>query len=113
MPRGIYKRIIGVNCGKQLYPQCGFQKGNTINMGKKSPNWKGDKAGRIAMHNWVYTHKGKPKVCKHCGKRASDWANKDHKYKRKLGDYMSLCQSCHLKWDYKYNKRNKRSVINN
>ena len=35
MPKGIFKRIIGINCGKDKFPQCGFQKGHKINLGKK------------------------------------------------------------------------------
>lgn len=30
MPKGIYKRIKGVNCGKKLLPQCGFQNGHKL-----------------------------------------------------------------------------------
>lgn len=126
-----------------------FQKGNTINLGRKESGffgkkhtkqwqnehsiqmkghivsqgtrnkiskalqeencwaWKGNKVKKGALHQWVYKYKGKPKICKYCGKKGKkvnghwnlDWANKDHKYKRNLNDYVSLCRFCHKKYD--------------
>ena len=85
----------------------------TSKKGKKFPqfssenhwNWKGDKVGNKAIHDWVVSHKGKAieYQCKHCNKQAKHWANKDHLYKRNLDDFMALCVSCHRKYDYKYN----------
>ncbi len=67
------------------------------------PRWKGEDAGYVSKHMWVRKHKGKPLVCEHCGvtreeKRLS-WANKDHKYRRVLSDYIPLCYPCHKKYD--------------
>lgn len=75
-------------------------------------NWKGDKVGYFALHTWIQRKKGKAVKCKHCGKekttpRSIQWANINHKYSRKLRDYISLCVSCHRKFDYKYNNRAK------
>jgi len=70
-------------------------------------NWKGDNASYNAIHSWIVRHKGKPQVCEHCGatckERRLSWANIDHKYCRNLDDFISLCYSCHRKYDIKYN----------
>ena len=75
--------------------------------GEKHPNWKGDSVGYVGIHIWVRKQKGKPKTCSHCGitnkKRKISWANIDHKYRRNLEDYTSLCYSCHRIYDYKNN----------
>jgi endogenous inhibitor of DNA gyrase (YacG/DUF329 family) len=85
----------------------------TFKKGMIPSNWKGDKASTTAMHIWVYRHKGKPEICEHCGatcvERRLNWANKDHKYRRNLDDYIALCYSCHRKYDYKYNPQIKSS----
>lgn len=79
-----------------------FQKSR---IGEKSSNWKGENAKHAAIHMWVRKYKGKPEICEHCGitrkKRRMEWANKDHKYRRNLDDYFSLCISCHKKYDSK------------
>ena len=64
------------------------------------------------IHSWVARCKGKANYCEMCG--ASDikrynWANIDHKYRRVLDDYISLCQKCHYKYD-KDNNLRKRKV---
>jgi hypothetical protein len=69
-------------------------------------NWKGDKVGYEALHRWVSSHKGKPKVCEHCGVVETNnykihWANKSHKYFRDLNDWLRLCAKCHKKYDKK------------
>lgn len=73
-------------------------------------NWKGDNAGKKAIHMWVVRIKGKAKEykCEHCGKQAFDWSNKDHKYRRVLEDYQALCRSCHEQYDVKYNNKIKQ-----
>jgi hypothetical protein len=73
--------------------------------GERNINWKGEKAGRSAIHHWVAHHKGKPAKCDFCGTVSSkqyEWSNKDHKYKRSLDDYIRLCPSCHRKNDLKF-----------
>lgn len=69
-----------------------------------------DKYGNI--HSWVIREKGKPKKCEYCGTKCAksyDWANIDHKYRRILNDFIRLCRSCHLKYDYKKNLRTRRT----
>lgn len=71
-----------------------------------SPNWKGDKVGKKALHNWVEKNLGKPKKCEHCNSfneigKKYEWANKSQNYKRDLSDLIRLCTKCHSKYDYK------------
>jgi len=66
----------------------------------KNPNWKGQNASYSAIHHWVKRVKGKPKKCMMCGSIENlQWANKNHKYKRNLSDWVSLCALCHNKFD--------------
>lgn len=74
--------------------------------GEKSNPWKGDAAGKEAMHQWVKSINGKPQKCEMCGevnKKHYDWANLYHTYKRIIKDYVRLCRSCHRKYDIKNN----------
>lgn len=81
-----------------------FYKNNGLkHRGSKSPVWKGNKVTRRSLHQWVEFHLGKTKKCDFCGTTEAkqyDWANKDHKYKRNLNDWIRLCRSCHSKFDY-------------
>ena len=65
--------------------------------------WKGDAVGYSGIHMWVRKHLGKAKECTLCHKKANEgkieWANIDHKYKRDLNDFISLCVSCHRRYD--------------
>jgi hypothetical protein len=70
--------------------------------GEKAYNWKGDYEGKVAMHRWVDSVKGKANHCEICGsnnKSRYHWANIGHTYKRVLEDYISMCPSCHKKYD--------------
>jgi hypothetical protein len=81
-----------------------FKKGEMSN--EKHPQWKGDSVGYFALHSWIQRYKGVANKCEHCKTKAAKlyvWANIDHKYRRNLDDYISLCQSCHIKYDIKYN----------
>jgi hypothetical protein len=79
--------------------------------GKNHWNWKERNYGYRAVHYWVESHKGKAKICSICGKTEGriNWANVDHKYKRKLKDYLSMCVSCHQKYDKKLRARKELS----
>jgi len=101
--------------GHKIYPkaveilQKWVKENGAWSKGKKLPKrsnenhfaWKGNNAGYTAKHIWVYGIKGKPIICEHCGNQAKHWANIDHKYKRNINDYLSLCVSCHRKYDFK------------
>ena len=71
--------------------------------GENHQNWKGDKAKYKAIHIWVNSYKGRAEICEYCGKSVNEtrieWANIDHKYRRKLEEYISLCCKCHLDYD--------------
>lgn len=72
---------------------------------KDSPNWKGDKVGKPALHNWVEKNLGKPKKCEKCGTEKAkiyDWSNISQKYKRDLSDWQRLCRKCHTEYDKPY-----------
>ncbi len=69
-----------------------------------SNSWKGDEAGYSAKHKWIESKLGRPDTCEHCKKssfrsRQIHWANKDHKYKRILTDWIRLCAKCHQTYD--------------
>lgn len=69
-------------------------------VGERSPNWKGDEASLIAIHEWVRYNKPKPKKCVHCGlKEPIDLSNISGKYLRNLDDYEWLCRRCHMVYD--------------
>jgi hypothetical protein len=79
--------------------------------GDKNYNWAGDDVGYSGVHDWVRKWKGEPLVCEKCGRtvkntRYIDWANKDHKYRRVLDDYIRLCKKCHYAYDKLNNKKN-------
>lgn len=79
------------------------EKMREINKGEKAYNWKGNRVGYKCLHSWVYCWKGKPQICEICGatkkQKKLHWANKSHKYLRDLSDWISLCVSCHKKYD--------------
>lgn len=84
MPSGIYKRT---------------------NLAENHPNWKGDKVGLQALHEWMTKKIPKPKVCHDCKKTPPlDLANISQKYKRELSDWEWLCRSCHMTKDGRLKK---------
>jgi hypothetical protein len=72
-------------------------------LGENNPNWKGDDAGYIALHMWVYTVKTRRMRCQHCGRksRRTEWANVSGEYKRDPDDFIELCLPCHRAFDRK------------
>lgn len=75
-----------------------------IKHGEEHPQWKGGSASYVAKHTFVQRLKGIAKECSNCGlqdknTRRFNWANVSKKYKREASDYVSLCVSCHKKWD--------------
>lgn len=71
---------------------------------EKSPKWKGDKAGKSAIHNWIKRNYGKANKCENIdclGKsKKFEWANlKNHKYSHDIKHYKMLCTSCHQIFD--------------
>lgn len=109
MPSGIYKdktRYVGGKKGRTWKVSPEARKTLVGLSQEKSPVWKGDKVGYYTLHIWVRKYKGSPDTCEHCGRQSKShrmiqWANVDHKYRRKLEDYMALCVPCHRKHDKK------------
>lgn len=64
-------------------------------------NWKGEYSTYSNIHKWVNKWKTRPDGCENCGetKKRMHWANKDHKYRRVLEDYIFLCPKCHYEFD--------------
>lgn len=67
--------------------------------------WRGSKTSYSALHTWVRRRLGTPGTCEHCGKtglkaRQIHWANKSHKYKKELNDWIRLCVKCHMEYDH-------------
>ncbi len=85
--------------------------------GEGHANWKGDKAGYIPKHLWIQRQKGKPTKCENCDRdglkgKQIHWANKDHKYRRGLEDWLRLCAKCHHAYDVKFNGRKLSGGLN-
>ena len=78
---------------------------------EKNPNWKGGRAGYMAVHNWARRHWGTPQKCevKGCSGKCKKyhWANISGKYKRDRSDWLRACASCHLKYDWSRPEKNK------
>lgn len=97
--------------------QSEFMKGNQYAKGavrlkaEKHHSWKGNKVGYWGVHRWLRQTFGPAREynCHYCTKHALDWANKDHKYSRNKKDYFPLCRSCHLKYDFTLERKNKMS----
>jgi len=80
-----------------------FKKNEPRISGKNAYQWKGENVGYRGLHRWVAKLKGKATTCEFCGKigtgKQVGWANKSGEYKRELSDWISLCGSCHNKYD--------------
>lgn len=85
-----------------------------FNTNEKNGKWMGEKAKYGSKHTWISRKKGKPKQCEQCKiiSNKCQWANKDHKYKRIIEDYISLCPKCHRKYDFDKGLRNHMALSN-
>lgn len=73
-------------------------------------NWKGELVGYAGLHMWVRRRIIKPLKCFNCKQvKPLDLANKSHEYKRDLDDWLYLCRSCYLYYDYTKERRNNLS----
>lgn len=80
----------------------------------ESPNWKGDKVGKSALHSWVRRKLGKPRKCEQCGTTKAklfDWANISREYKRDITDWKRLCRNCHAKYDYSIRSKKWKKAV--
>ena len=97
------KRIVNSqNLIRKRSKSCGCLNRETISkrIGKKSPNWAGDKANYSAVHLWLKKHHPPPAFCERCGVRPpQDLSYNHHKggkeYERDISKYEYLCSSCH------------------
>ena len=125
MPPGIYQHYNKSNATqaqldywerlKETPPSHCFKKGFKGWIGEDNAEWKGDKVKYRGLHHWVEQWKGKPINCETCGKlkttpRSIQWANIDHKYRRDLEDWLSLCIRCHWEYDIANHLRGKNKL---
>lgn len=78
-----------------------------------NPMWKGSKAGIGSIHRWLDRNFIKIKKCEHCNLiKKIDWAlKKNKKYEHNRKNFICLCRSCHLKYDYTQERKDKMSKI--
>lgn len=80
-----------------------WNKGLNYHSNEEHPLWKGDGAGKVAIHAWIKRKFGKPAQCSRCGTvdaKRFEWANlKNHNYRRNIDDYARLCTRCHRNYD--------------
>jgi len=68
--------------------------------GELNGRWKGVAAGYAAVHHWARRYVPKAGRCSRCGAEGpTDLANRDHRYRRVVEDWVELCQTCHRKHD--------------
>jgi hypothetical protein len=81
-----------------------FVKGhnNRLRTLNANPRWRGDNAGRSAIHKWLNKHWPLTGTCEQCGTSGvrTEWSNKDHTWRRERDDYRELCSRCHRYYDY-------------
>lgn len=120
MPTGVFVRtekmrenirasMIGKNTGKKPKNETKEKISKShklIVLLKKNSKWKGN---NVLPHYWIILIRGKAKEykCELCGKQAIDWSNKDHKYRKVVEDWQTLCRGCHLRFDSNLRKINK------
>lgn len=80
--------------------------------GKKSNLWIDGRAWRKTAHQWIIQQLGQPTKCEHCTKdglsgQQIDWANTDHKYRKKISEWIRLCKKCHAIYDKTFNNTHK------
>jgi hypothetical protein len=98
--------------GHRIKNEFRFKKNQSL--GEKNINWKGDKVGYIALHQWLVRNYGKPDKCEYeqcvyprtttTGKVRThparfEWANIDGVYERERKHWVMLCHWCHVLFD--------------
>ena len=79
-------------------------------LGLKNPQWT-DTPTYGAVHNWLRKNFSKPNKCIFCGSnRFVEFAlKKGYKHDHIRENYLDLCSSCHKKYDYTDERREKLS----
>lgn len=89
------------------------KKARENHIGSKNHMWKGENASIGSKHNWLHNNYKKGNMCEHCkstGKKL-DWAlihGKKYNHNRK--NFIELCRSCHLKYDYTEERKRKIGI---
>lgn len=117
--KGVHNNPSGeIKKGQRLSPKTEFGNIPAWNKGIKTGlipgNFKGDEVRYGGLHSWVKRHKGKPIICEFCrkDKRRFTWANLSGKYERRLDDFISLCYSCHKKFDLERTSKYHQFFVN-
>ena len=79
-----------------------------------NPAWKGSNASVGSIHSWLHRNYKDKGSCTHCGenKKPRDWALIIGKeYAHEIKNFIPLCRSCHLKYDYTDKRRAKAKII--
>ena len=102
MPSGVYQHKYGYKHTDTSRRKISLSKLGVLFTRKEKISYRG-------IHYWVRKYLGIPLKCKFCDKerttpKSIHWANKSHKYLRELTDWISLCASCHKKYDYGYRR---------
>lgn len=99
--------------GVMKFNKTTFKKGNKIGKetrfnsekttGKNNSKWKGNDVGYFGLHTWIARRLGKAKRCIKCKTiKNIEWANKSHKYRREINDWIELCRKHHCEYDKNY-----------
>ena len=84
----------------------------------RTSQWKGNNVGKGGLHYRVRKIRGLANKCENREKQILtfpcnsdsqryEWANVSHKYKIDIYDFMQLCRSCHNRYDYTQEWRDK------
>jgi len=75
--------------------------------GENNSRWRGDKVGYSGIHQWIRNIFGKANCCEMCTKdnlKRYEWASINGEYSRDRSGWISLCKSCHVKYDRVHEK---------
>lgn len=103
-------RVSSATVWERLKPYGVLRSRSSLKSGERNPQWRGDKAGYTALHNWVKRRFKRPELCDSCHTiKALDLANISQEYKRELTDWEWLCRRCHMIKDGRLEKLSGRS----
>lgn len=98
------------SCGCRAHKRAGVwlkkYASSDAHRGKGNPQWKGPEASYSSVHKWLVSHFQKTN-CANCDRKTGlDWALlKGKKYDHNRDNFIVLCRSCHLKYDYTKERR--------
>ena len=88
-----------------------FAKGHKLFVGEKHPQWK-DVVDHSTLHHWLRRNYGRANKCENqsCPQISLmfDYALKRGcEYRKNIENFLQLCRSCHLKYDYTEERKRK------